>query len=470
MKRIASWLSPVVLVIVGCTSAGASGPDDPGDSATDTLEWSTDEVGTLPPVESAADSVPVPAETPQFTGVAAIRVDGAVLRIRDGRVDVDEHPGAGVGVASPGVASPGVVGLDGRTLVDVVTGGADATEVHWAHLFTGEKLGHALLDGAHLVPTVTDTTGQFVALVNEGTLLDAAQLDGAIAPGRTSSTIVIADRGAGERYRTTLDGNYYPEAFGNSIGPAGVPDQVYLLEYLPADAPTHYRVRVLQTSTGEIGLPVNLRDKVSEVDATMAGVSRTQVVSGHDGGLVFTLYRGVAGEGDRHGYAFVHTLGLAGGVWCLDIAPEMELDSEPGALVVAGDRLVVASANGTVGSYDIGAVLDPAREPVMDVVTQYLHPDGDPVLAATDDRVWVAWANFVYELDPVTLEMVTSAPRQLAQSVTAMAATVDGLLVAHPDGTVVASDGTSIDLTPDVDDAGPQTDVVALLADDAGSR
>ena len=70
----------------------------------------------------------------------------------------------------------------------------------------------------------------------------------------------------------------------------------------------------------------------------------------------------------------------------------------------------------------------------------------------------------------MTLEMVTSAPRQLAQPVTAMAATVDGLLVAHPDGTVVASDGTSIDLTPDVDDAGPQTDVVALLADDAGSR
>ena len=81
-------------------------------------------------------------------------------------------------------------------------------------------------------------------------------------------------------------------------------------------------------------------------------------------------------------------------------------------LVVAGDRLVVASANGTVGNYDIAAVLDPTREPVMDVVTQYLHPEGEPVLAATDDRVWVAWGNFVYELDPVTLEMVTSRRRR----------------------------------------------------------
>jgi hypothetical protein len=82
----------------------------------------------------------------------------------------------------------------------------------------------------------------------------------------------------------------------------------------------------------------------------------------------------------------------------------------------------------------------------------------------------VAWANFVYELDPVTLEMVTSAPRQLAQSVTAMAATVDGLLVAHPDGTVVASNGASIDLTPDLDDGDPQTRVVVFVADDSGSR
>ena len=191
---------------------------------------------------------------------------------------------------------------------------------------------------------------------------------------------------------------------------------MYLLEYLPADAPTHYRVRVLYTATGEVGLPVNLRDKATEVDAEMAGISRTQVVSGHDGGLLFTLYRGVAGEGDRHGYAFVHTLGFAGGVWCLDIAPEMELDTQPGALVVAGDRLVVASANGTVGSYDIAAVLDPTRQPVMDVVSQYLHPEGEPVLAATDDRVWVAWANFVYELDPVTLEMLAPAPQQLART------------------------------------------------------
>ena len=459
MKRIA----PLLVLFVGCGSAGASGPGDDGVPIPDTPEWSADELETLPPAETRAD---VPADTQAdpvaddqgelpMPDLAAIRGDGAVVRVRDGQVDVDEHPDAG----------PRVVGLDSRTLVEAVIDAADATELRWAHLFTGEKLGHALLDGAHLVPTVTDTTGRYVALVSE----PDAHPDGAIAPGRTSSTIVIADRDLGERYRTTLDGNFYPEAFGTSVSPGGLPDAVYLLEYLPAASPTHYRVRVLLTATGEVGLPVNLREKTSEVDATMAGISRTQVVSGHDGGLLFTLYRGVAGEGDRHGYAFVHTLGLAGGVWCLDIAHEMELDSQPGALGVAGDRLVVASANGTVGSYDIAAVLDPAREPVMDVVTQYKHPEGEPVLAATGDRVWVAWDTWVYELDPATLQMVTSAPRQLARPVTAMAATADGVVVAHPDGTITSSDGASIDaVRVDADDDIDQrAAIVALFVDDA---
>ena len=475
MKRIArSILSRGniawgVLLIVGCTTASAS------DESFQSVDGSApvDELATLPPVETRADA---PADTQadiafddlgevQLPDLAAIRGDGAVLRVRDGQVDVDEHPDAG----------PRVVGLDGRTLVEAVIDAADVTEVRWAHLFTGDKIGHALLDGAHLVPTVTDTTGRYVALVDQGALQpDGEQSDAAIAPGRASSTIVIADRDLGERYRTTLEGNFHPEAFGISVDPDGVPDTVYLLEYLPPDTPTHYRVRVLLTATGEVGLPVNLREKTSEVDATMAGVSRTQVVSGHDGGLLFTLYRGVAGEGDRHGYAFVHTLGLAGGVWCLDIAHEMELDTQPGALVVAGDRLVVASANGTIGSYDIAAVLDPSREPVMDVVTQYKHPGGEPVLAATDDRVWVAWGTWVYELDPATLDMVTSSPRQLARPITALAATADGLVIAHPDGTITASDDRSVDVTPaddNIDSADPNAAIVALFVDDAsGSR
>jgi hypothetical protein len=450
VKRIALLL----LVIAGCASASASESDDATLRGADAPVSSAQQLETVPSGEPKTGAAAADTTKAALPDVAAIRRDGSVVRVRDGHV-----------IADKGVEPrPGLVALDGRTFVEATSSDADTTEVRWADLFTGEKLGHALVDGPHLMPTVTDTTGRFVALVNEA----AAQLDGTIAPGRESSTIVIADRRAGEQYRTTLTGNYYPEAFGITDPPRGVPDTVYLLEYLPADAPTHYRVRVLHTATGEIGLPVNLRAKAQEVDAEMAGISRTQVVSDHDGGLVFTLYRGVAGEGDRHGYAFVHTLGLAGGVWCLDIAPEMELDTQPGALVVAGDRLVVASANGTVGKYDIAAVLDSTRQPIMDVVRHYLHPEGEPVLAASDDRVWVAWRNLVYELDATTLDMVAFEPRRVAGTVSALAATDDGLVIAYADGTIELGDGVTIDVTPGKDDD-EATDIVAVFVDDAGA-
>ncbi len=449
MKRIA----PLLFVIAGCASASAIESDDAVRSA-DAPESSTPQLEALPSVESTTDAAAGDATKAALPDVAAIRRDGSVVRVRDGHVVTDK-------AAAP---RHGLVALDGRTFVETTSSDAATTEVRWTHLFTGEPAGLASIQDAHLVPTVTDTSGRFVALVSEA----AGHVDGAIAPGRASSTIVIADGELGERYRTTLPGNFYPEAFGITDAVNGVPDTVYLLEYLPADAPTHYRVRVLDTATGKIGLPVNLRFKTQEVDAAMAGISRTQVVSGHDGGLVFTLYRGVAGEGDRHGYAFVHTLGLAGGVWCLDLPPEMELDTQPGALVVAGDRLVVASANGTIGNYEIAAVPDPTRRPVIDVVRHYLQPEGEPVLAASGDRVWVAWRDLLYELDATTLQLVDSQPHRVAGTVSAMAATNDGLVIAYADGTIELRDGATIDLTPDNDDD-DGADIVALFVDDAGS-
>jgi hypothetical protein len=127
----------------------------------------------------------------------------------------------------------------------------------------------------------------------------------------------------------------------------------------------------------------------------------------------------------------------------------------------------VASANGTVGSYDIAAVLDPAREPVMDVVTQFLHPEGEPLLAATDGRLWGAWANFVYELDAVTLEMLAPAPLQLPRPVTALAATDDGVLIASVEGTITLTDGTALKVMADGDAIETNAEIVALFVDDA---
>ena len=106
--------------------------------------------------------------------------------------------------------------------------------------------------------------------------------------------------------------------------------------------------------------------------------------------LLFTLYRATDGMPDGHPYAFVHTLDLADGVWCLDVDPSLELDHLPGTLAVGGDRLYVASANGRVGSFPIPSISDPNRSPTMDWVVDVTRPgDEPPVLLADDDGVWV---------------------------------------------------------------------------------
>ena len=119
-----------------------------------------------------------------------------------------------------------------------------------------------------------------------------------------------------------------------------------------------------------MSLPVNLRDKLGpRVDQEMAGVSRDQVLA-RDGGLLFTLYRGTDQMPDGHPYAFVHTLDLFDGVWCLDVPDEMELEHVPGALATYGDLLYVASANGTVGAYSIADLLEPNGPVAMRWVAQ----------------------------------------------------------------------------------------------------
>jgi hypothetical protein len=151
-------------------------------------------------------------------------------------------------------------------------------------------------------------------------------------------------------------------------------------------------VRVLWTETGEVSLPLDLRDKTQQVDERMAGFSRSQVVANVQG-LLFTLYRGtVDGTPDGHPYAFVHTLDLADGVWCLDVDPSLELDQLPGTLAIGGDRLYVASANGRVGSFPIPSITDPNLSPTMDWMVDVARPgDEPPVLLADDDGVWIGY-------------------------------------------------------------------------------
>jgi hypothetical protein len=264
-----------------------------------------------------------------------------------------------------------------------------STEVSWVSLPAGKKVGELTVEGIVTEATATSLDGEFVAL----TTLADKPVDGAIAGGRDGTNVLIASRSSGLLYETSLPGNFMAEAFSQRLTAAGIPAQVFLLEYLPADAPSYYQVRVLSTETGRISPPLNLRDKTETLDQQMAGYSRSHVVA-NDHGLLFTLYIGTDDSDETHPHAFVHTLDFADGVWCLDIDPKLDLTNVAGSLAVGGDRLYVASANGWVGSFLIPSITDPDQSPAMDWTAQVAPPgSAAPAISADDDGVYVATGN-----------------------------------------------------------------------------
>jgi hypothetical protein len=98
---------------------------------------------------------------------------------------------------------------------------------------------------------------------------------------RASTTIVVADpTGASEARRYELEGNYEPEAF------AGNDRQLFLIQHLPAEAPSAYRVTVLDLRRGEVG-PVF--GPFKSAPERMPGI-RLQQVPSPDAGQLYTLY------------------------------------------------------------------------------------------------------------------------------------------------------------------------------------
>jgi len=150
-----------------------------------------------------------------------------------------------------------------------------------------------------------------VALVTEGS---PAFPD--LPTGRTTTPIRIVDTRSGPSgvpgRSWELEGNYEPEAFSRDG------ESLFLIEYLPADAPDRYRVRLLDTATGDVGaLPST--DKVPQ--SSMQGERVRQVLS-PDQAVLYTLYESYSSGND--GIAFVHVLHLEE-KWahCIDLPVEM---------------------------------------------------------------------------------------------------------------------------------------------------
>ena len=283
--------------------------------------------------------------------------------------------------------TPGVMAPTGNVVVSA-SFMAGRTTVEWHHLRNDEISASVQIDG-DFRPTAVAQDGKLVALIDSA---------------GTTTTVVLATPGEGEVRRWTFDAVLVPEAFANAFETGSdLPMGVFVIEYLAANT---YRVRVIDTKTGTLGLPLNLRDKSQTVDEVMTAVSRTAVFEPNNQ-LLFTLYQDATEGGENVG-SFIHTLGLFNGVWCLDVPQELGLADHPGALAVnpSGSRLYAASSIGGVAGYVVNDITD--FGPTMPEARATAALGGEAYRARDrrlERRSGVALDGRIFRLDPATLEV-----------------------------------------------------------------
>jgi hypothetical protein len=210
----------------------------------------------------------------------------------------------------------------GSTLLETVDG-ADAEPASDVHL-----------DGTLDVRAVSES-GTAVALMDP--LPDGWDPEVPLPRSRTS--IVVADpTGAGQPRTYDLRGNYEPEAFSTDDR------QLFMIQHLPAEAPTVYRVTVLDLKRGRV-YPVFGPYKAPP--ERMPGIRLQQIISPNADRL-YTLYSSA-----RPGYAphhapvpndatvsFVHVLSLQEG-WAHCVGLPEQLWDRP-----ASEQAMATSPNG----------------------------------------------------------------------------------------------------------------------------
>jgi hypothetical protein len=234
---------------------------------------------------------------------AASLEDVLVFGTPDGSVIVGSSAGVVLSSGQDQVASP-----DGSRLYGTIRSGG-STMLEARDPSTSDLLSTTKLQG-RLDVRVASLTGSAVALMRPL----PAGVDPTIALPRAHTTIVVADP-AGERKvrRYELQGNFEPEAF--SIDDT----RLFLIQFLPAEAPSSYRVTFLDLSSGKVH-PVFGRFK--SPPERMPGIRLAQVFDPTSEQL-YTLYTNRvpghfhqhwqdAAYGDRE-VSFVHILNLREG-------------------------------------------------------------------------------------------------------------------------------------------------------------
>jgi len=235
--------------------------------------------------------------------------------------------------------------------------------------------------------------------------------------GQLTTKIVVADPGGRRPARElALAGNFEPEAFSSGG------DFLFVLEYLPANAPERYRVRRVVLDSGAVE-PLLLRDKrvvPAGAEEEMRGAGR-QAVLAPDRTRLYTLYlhQGdhehtrdlIAGRHAPDGrpvHAFVHVLSLTEGwAYCLDLPDPFGLHpAGTHALTISPDGRMLYVAETATGQI---AVADTESLTVTRVTPVPGQPSGagDAVLsfAPAGDVLYLSAGNLVRRLDSTTLRV-----------------------------------------------------------------
>jgi YVTN family beta-propeller protein len=250
--------------------------------------------------------------------------------------------------------------------------------------------------------------------------------------GSIRTRIVVADPSGTAAQRTyDLQGNYEPDAFANDN------QHLFVLEYLPPEAPDRYRVRQLDLKTGNVG-GIGSRDKSAVPEEEMRGTRRMHVLS-PDGKTLYTLYTHqpdhlhsrdlLAGltqsRGDVH--AFVHVLNLSEGwAYCLDLPQPMGIGpASAHALALSADGGALFVADRSSGEV---VVADTTQLAVRAMVDVGADPRADEAPAAAQvgqfGTLFLSSASGLVVLEPKTLAVLRRMP--VPGTPTGLGVSVDG--------------------------------------------
>lgn len=333
-------------------------------------------------VLAAACSTPAPSRSLDSSSEAALPAETLLLGTDAGPVAVRAPSGSVVS------SFPGALAGAGGTVVYSASSDGRTTLVESRAAATGDRTSSVRVRGV-LDVRVVSGSGRAVALMEP---LPEGRDPWAPIPRATTTVIVADPTGETGSRRYVLEGNYEPEAFSTDD------HRLYLIQHLPALAPTVYRVTSLDLRRGRV-FPVYGPLKVPP--ERMPGTRLEQLLSPR-GDQLFTLYSSA-----RPGYAphdapvatdavvsFVHVLdleqgwahcvGLPEAMWDRPAASQAMAASPDGSyLFVVDAGLGIVAAMHTESLQVRSATIDLGLDGRIDHTAAQMSADGETLFVAT---------------------------------------------------------------------------------------